>query len=158
MPRIASYVKSESDLRNYTAMLYFKKGTTLVYAGEEAACSHQPSLFDRDTIDWNTGIDLSGLMRHMAQIKHDVLEADDAFFVSADDENDIAILRRDHNGRRKVGVFSLESRSAEVTVPLPDGTYENLIDGKAVAVADGRLMCSGAPIVLAADVERAWGV
>ena len=158
VPRIASHVKSESDLRNYTAMLYFKKGTTLVYAGQEAACSHQPSLFDRDTIDWNTGIDLSGLMRHMAQIKHDVLEADDAFFVSADDENDIAILRRDHNGRRKVGVFSLESRSAEVTVPLPDGTYENLIDGKAVAVADGRLMCSGAPIVLAADVERTWGV
>lgn len=55
VPRIASHVKSESDLRNHTAMLYFNKGTTLVYAGQEAACSHLPSLFDRDTVDWNTG-------------------------------------------------------------------------------------------------------
>jgi glycosidase len=158
VPRIASHVKSESDLRNHTAMLYFKKGTTLIYAGQEAACSHLPSLFDRDTISWDTGTDLSNLMRRMAQIKHDVLDADDAFFVSADDENDIAVLRREHNGRRKVGVFSLKSRSVEVEVPLPDDTYENLIDGSTVAVQDGRLACAGKPIVVATDVERTWGV
>jgi hypothetical protein len=158
VPRIASYVKSESDLRNYTAMVYFKKGTTLVYAGQEAACSHLPSLFDRDTVDWNTGIDLSDLMRRMADIKHTELDADDAFFVASDDENDIAILRREHEGRRKVGVFSLKSRPARVEVPLPDGAYENLIDGSTVTVQDGHLACAGAPIVLAADVERAWGV
>ena len=158
VPRIASHVKSESDLRNHTAMLYFNKGTTLVYAGQEAACSHLPSLFDRDTVDWNTGVDLSDLMRHMAKIKHEELDADDALFVAADDENDIAVLRREHDGRRKVGVFSLKSRSAEVEVPLPDGTYENLVDGSSITVRDGKLACAGTPIVLAVDVERAWGV
>ena len=45
-----------------------------------------------------------------------------------------------------------------VEVPLPDGSYENLIDGSTVSVQDGHLACAGAPIVLAADVERAWGV
>ena len=34
-PRICSYVKGEQSLRNYTAMLYFLKGTTLLYAGQE---------------------------------------------------------------------------------------------------------------------------
>jgi hypothetical protein len=94
----------------------------------------------------------------MAQIKHDTLDADDAFFVAADDENDIAVLRREHGGERKVGVFSLRSRSASVEVELPDGAYTNLIDGSAVAVTDGRLSCSGSPIVVTAHLERAWGV
>ena len=71
-------------------------------------------------------------MRHMAKVKHEELDADDALFVAADDENDIAVLRREHDGRRKVGVFSLKSRSAEVEVPLPDGTYENLVDGSSI--------------------------
>jgi hypothetical protein len=57
-----------------------------------------------------------------------------------------------------VGVFSLKSRSVEVEVPLPDDTYENLIDGSTVAVQDGRLACAGKPIVVATDVERTWGV
>ena len=125
---------------------------------QEAACSHLPSLFDRDTISWDTGIDLSDLMRRMSKIKHEELDADDALFVAADDENDIAVLRREHDGRRKVGVFSLKSRSAEVEVPLPDGTYENLVDGSSVAVQGRHLTCTGTPIVVATDVERTWGV
>ena len=40
-PRIASFVKEESDLVNFTAMLYFFKGTTLIYAGQETANAAQ---------------------------------------------------------------------------------------------------------------------
>ena len=32
-PRIASFVRDEASLKNFTAMLYFEKGTTLLYAG-----------------------------------------------------------------------------------------------------------------------------
>ena len=46
-PRIASFVRDEAALRNYTAMLYFLKGTTLLYAGQDvykrqAARGHYP--------------------------------------------------------------------------------------------------------------------
>lgn len=34
-PRICSFVRDERALINYTAMLYFIKGTTLIYAGQE---------------------------------------------------------------------------------------------------------------------------
>ncbi|MBP3196889.1 MAG: alpha-amylase, partial [Butyrivibrio sp.] len=37
-------------LRNATAFLYFQKGLTLIYAGQEMAVSHLPSLFDKDTV------------------------------------------------------------------------------------------------------------
>lgn len=43
-PRIASFVRDERALVNYTAMLYFLKGTTLLYAGQEFENDHLPSL------------------------------------------------------------------------------------------------------------------
>ena len=148
VPRICSYVKSESDLINYTAMLYFLKGTTLIYAGQESENAHLPSLFDKDLIDFNTGKDLTGLMQKMYEIKKTYLDADDYFFASCDDESDIAVFERDNNKRRKIGVFSLKSNCAEVEVKIPDGNYTNLIDNTQVGVKSGKITCNGKPIVI----------
>jgi len=149
-PRIASFVPSESDLVNFTAMLYFLKGTTLVYAGQEFANDHTPSLFEREPIDRGTGRDLSGLMARLYRIKRLVLGADDDFSARADDGRHIAVLARANADGRKLGVFSLRSESGEVKIDLPAGTYENLSDGSAVTVSGGTLRCEGAPIILRA--------
>lgn len=122
-PRICHYVKEKSDLENYTAFLYFLKGSTLIYAGQEFGCDETPSLFDKDVFPRNTGIDLSNLFAKLDTIKKTVLDDDDYFKADADDENDIAILERDNNKSKKVGIFSLKSKSADVKVDLPDGDY-----------------------------------
>lgn len=124
-PRICHYVKNKSDLENYTAFLYFLKGSTLIYAGQEFGCDETPSLFDKDVFPRNTGIDLSNLLAKLDTIKKTVLDDDDYFKADADDENDIAILERDNNKSKKVGIFSLKSKSADVKVDLPDGDYKN---------------------------------
>jgi len=113
-PRICHYVKNRSDLENYTAFLYFLKGSTLIYAGQEFGCDETPSLFDKDVFPRNTGIDLSNLLAKLDTIKKTVLDDDDYFRADADDENDIAILERDNNKSKKVGIFSLKSKSADV--------------------------------------------
>ena len=133
-PRICHYVKNRSDLENYTAFLYFLKGSTLIYAGQEFGCDETPSLFDKDVFPRNTGIDLSNLLAKLDTIKKTVLDDDDYFKADADDENDIAILERDNNKSKKVGIFSLKSKSADVKVDLPDGDYKNEISGETVAV------------------------
>lgn len=148
VPRICSYIQSESDLINYTAMLYFLKGTTLIYAGQESENSHLPSLFDKDLIDFNTGRDLSEFMQKMYEVKKTYLDADDYFSASCDDENDIAVFERDNNNRRKIGVFSLKSKNAEVEVKIPDGNYTNVIDGTHVIVESGKFPCNGKPVVI----------
>ena len=84
-----------------------------------------PSLFDKDVFPRNTGIDLSNLFAKLDTIKKTVLDDDDYFKADADDENDIAILERDNNKSKKVGIFSLKSKSADVKVDLPDGDYKN---------------------------------
>ena len=149
-PRIASLVPSESDLVNFTALLYFLKGTTLLYAGQEFANTHTPSLFEREPFDRASGRDLSGRMTRLYRIKRLVLGADDDFSARADDKRHIAVLERANADGRKLGVFSLRSKAGAVEVGLPDGTYENLIDGSTVAVRDGKLRCTGEPIILKA--------
>ena len=147
-PRICHYVKEKSDLENYTAFLYFLKGSTLIYAGQEFGCDETPSLFDKDVFPRNTGIDLSNLFAKLDTIKKTVLDDDDYFKADADDENDIAILERDNNKSKKVGIFSLKSKSADVKVDLPDGDYKNEISGETVTVSNGKIHCNGNAIII----------
>ena len=146
-PRIASFVTDESELENFTALLYFLKGTTLLYAGQEVCETHKPSLFEREPVNWQTGRDLTPLLKRLGAIKHDVMGEDDLFTAASDDENDIALLEREGDGIRKLGVFSLRAKSGRVPVNAPDGTYENLIDGSAVTVAEGTMLCEGRPVI-----------
>ena len=146
-PRIASFIKDPAALDNYTAMLFFLKGTTLLYGGQEFSCTHQPSLFEREVFP-RSGRDISAYLSRLSEIKHRNLGADDAFTAQADDENDIAVLLRQNHSAVKLGIFSLKAKSAAVTVSLPDGEYENLISGETVSVKDGCLTCDGRPIIL----------
>lgn len=146
-PRICSFVKDEKALVNYTAFLYFLKGTTLIYAGQEFENDNRPSLFEKEPIDRASGRDLSGLMRRLYEIKQD-FGSEDYFSASADDEHDIAVLERGGNGRRFIGVFSLRGESADVSVGVPYGRYKNLIDGSPVNIRYGKLRCSGEPVII----------
>lgn len=150
-PRIASFVEGESDLVNYTAMLYFLKGTTLLYAGQEFADTRVPSLFEREPIDRNTGRDLSSLLRRLGEIKKNVLGVDDDFIARADDENALAVMERQNASGAKLGVFSLRSRCAEVDVRLPDGDYVNQIDGTTATISGGKLRVEGRPVILTGE-------
>ena len=145
-PRFASLVTDPSDRENWEALLFFLKGTTLLYAGQEFSCTHKPSLFEREVFD-RSGRDISAWLRKLSDLKHSVLDADDGFWAKADDENHIAVLCRENGESRKVGVFSLRSRSAAVPVEAPDGEYENLLDGSRVTVRDGCIDCEGKPVL-----------
>lgn len=145
-PRICSFVHDEQALVNYTAYLYFLKGTTLLYGGQEFENTHTPSLFEKEPFERETGHDLSALLRRLAEVKRQ-FGCRDWFRASADDENDIAILERGGDGKQFLGVFSLRAKAADVTVSAPDGSYRNMIDGTAVEVKNGRLHCGGTPVI-----------
>lgn len=146
-PRICSFVKNMLALENFTAFLYFLKGTTLLYAGQEFCCTEIPSLFDKDVFP-RDGKDISLWFAKLNRIKKEILSCNDSFLGSADDENDIAILERIDGNKRKLGIFSLKGKHAEVKVSIPDGDYLNHLDGTMVAVSSGVLQCEGKPIVV----------
>lgn len=150
-PRICSFVKDEASLENFTAFLYFLKGTTLLYAGQEYKNDHVPSLFDKDLILREEEKNISSMLRKMYDMKKNLLSCEDYFFGMADDEQDIAVLERDDGMTRKVGVFSLKGKVGAVKVNFPDGNYVNCLSGRTVSVRDGIFCCTGEPVVLAAD-------
>ena len=148
--RIAPRVRDARSLRNFTAMLYFLKGTTLLYAGQEVAAVHTPSLFDADKIQWETGSDLAPLMRTLYRLKRETLSANDLFDALADASGHIAVMTRDDGKQQKVGVFSLRGEAGTVSVNLPDGRYPNLLGEDQVEVLAGLLRCDGEPVWICA--------
>ena len=146
--RIASYVHDEKSLINYTAMLYFLKGTTLLYAGQEWENDYTPSLFEKDLINRDTGKDLSSLLKILGKIRHQEFSPEDAFFADALDDQNIAVMKRVNQSGVIYGIFSLKSEAADIAVDLPDGSYTNLIDGSKITVSQGTLHTEGIPIII----------
>ena len=149
--RISSFVKEEKALRNFTALLYFLKGSTLLYGGQEYCCDHTPSLFEKEVFP-RSGKDISSLLKKLGEIKKTVLSSADDFRGSALDETHIAVLIREDDRAKKLGVFSMRGLAAEVEVEFPDGSYINAIDGTAVEVKNGKLHCTGEPMILSAKL------
>ncbi|MBR6500508.1 MAG: alpha-amylase, partial [Firmicutes bacterium] len=150
-PRICSFVKDSKVLENYTAFLYFLKGTTLIYAGQEFCNDHLPSLFEQEVFDRKPEQDISPLLKKLYNIKKCLLSEADYIRYSCDDENHIAILERDDSLTKKLGVFSLKGLSGKVKVPFADGNYINRLSGKTVSVVEGAVFCDGDPIILVDD-------
>ena len=145
--RAAQVCGDERMLRNWTAFNYFQKGLTMIYAGQEAEVTRTPSLFDRDTIQWNTGSDLTGLMQKLAMIKRDPIFADSTYTVTAM-PHDILLATHTAETGKIVGLFSLRGEAALIDAGIPDGIYENLITGESVDVYGGRVPVQGEPVIL----------
>lgn len=146
-PRICQFIQDEKALENFTAFLYFMKGSTLLYGGQEFCCDHTPSLFEKEVFP-RTGRDISPLLAKLARVKKEVLSVEDVARYHAQDDADIAICLRTDGNVQKLGIFSLKGNSADVSVPCPDGSYQNLLDGTEISVVHGALHCCGNPMVL----------
>lgn len=146
-PRAHFLIPDRGALRNWTAFLYFQKGMTLLYAGQEVGCRHLPSLFDRDPVEWDTGMDWQPYLKTLAKLRRESLLTDSRYEVQAR-PGDVLCASYEKGREKLVGVFSMQGRPALVRVEVPDGTYENRIDGGMVDVCHGLLSCTGEPVVV----------
>ena len=147
-PRIASFVTDSRTMRNWNSFLFFLKGTTVLYAGQEFMCSTVPSLFDKDVFLRDPNQDISLQLASLAEKKRRVLSCEDSFTGRALDEYHIAVLERSDNQTKKLGIFSLKGQEADVSVNWPDGSYENHLDHEMISIRDGVLHCDGNPVWL----------
>lgn len=157
--RIMSKISDINELYNLTAFHYFQKGTAFIYAGQEYANTNTPSLFDVDTIDRNTGIDISTYLRKLADIKKDEIFAKGAFKASSDEENQIVKAKYtlgdidNADNIKSYGIFALKNSKAlkeEITIEteLPDGKYTNLINDSIIKIVDGKVKMNHHAIII----------
>ena len=150
--RAAFVIPDEAALENWTAFLYFQKGMTLLYGGQEKSCSHLPSLFDKDSVDWSSRPDRSEQLQRLSSLKRHPLLTDSAYRVQAL-PGDILYAVHAAKGRQLIGVFTLKGIRVPVAVSAPEGQYENLACGGSVEVKFGKLSCQGRPIIFEAPLS-----
>ena len=147
--RAADMIPDHRQLINWTAFCYFQKGMTLLYAGQEVAQSHRPDLFDRDTVCFDTGKDLSDLLAQLARIKKDPIFTHSRYCVAALPGN-VLLATHEANEGKMVGVFCMGSTDDRIRVPLADGCYEELISGRSITASDGCVRVLETPMILKA--------
>lgn len=146
--RIASLVKSKEQLKMWTTFLYLQKGATMIYAGQEALCTHTPSLFDVDKVDWSryNEAGLADLMCHLAKLKKD--DVMNGFYqLELGDVLDTVCLAYETHEEKRVAIFNFGLKSGEISVNVPDGEYKNLISDEFIVVQNGKIYLSEKPIL-----------
>ncbi|MCR5156383.1 MAG: alpha-amylase [Butyrivibrio sp.] len=148
-PRAKFLFPNLRALKNATAFLFFQKGLTFIYAGQEMGMAHLPSLFDKDILDWKAkeNVDLTELFMALRSIKSDPLFADSTYRLKTYEAN---ILKGIHSrGDRKcIGIFSMKGEASLVPINAPDGVYKNLIDGSNVEILHGYISICGDPVII----------
>lgn len=146
--RAKSFIHTQQALKNWTAFIYFQKGMTLLYCGQEMENDNRPDLFNKDTVCWNTGYDLSAYMKNLYDFKKNPILTNSTYSLKAYDEEDIIVGTHQSGDKKLVGIFNLKGKTAEIPVDLEDGTYKNLLNLEMVAVLNGKIYSDGNPIVI----------
>ena len=148
--RASNRFPDKTKMMNWLAFTYFQKGATLLYGGQEWQNAEYCTLFDKAVFKRDKRKDITEYMIKLGRIKKDLLPVDADFSASANDETEIVTAYFTKRDVRFVGVFSMQCNSADVRVNLSDGTYVNEIDDTEISVENGRLHCSGKPIIFRA--------
>ena len=146
-PRASERFPDTRQMLNWLAFVYFQKGTTMLYGGQEWQNREYCTLFDKATFVRDESKDISPFMIKLAQIKKSLLPFDADFSAGADDKSGIVTAYLANSTTRWAGVFCVEGKSAEVSVKAPDGEYVDQISGKTVVVERGHFKAKGEPVI-----------
>ncbi|WP_443255813.1 alpha-amylase family glycosyl hydrolase [Streptococcus sp. S784/96/1] len=144
--RAADLISDKDELLRWTAFNYLQKGAVLIYNGQERQALTIPSLFEKDPIDWS-GEDISEELTRLAQIKK-MISPQSEYQLVADDTNDVVLITHQTNEQTIVAIISLKGKETEVSVEVPDGTYEDLINNTKIVVSQGIVQVSTSAIVI----------
>lgn len=147
-------------LRQWTAFMFFEKGTALIYSGQEALDKNQPSLFDRDPVNWEgLGTDFPIYISRLATLKKKPLYAYGRYKLHPVNKLGIIIGSFVDGDLWHIGIFNVEGKSGKVKLKfsddgypqapdLPDGLYLNLYDDKMIQIIDQEVVLSHSPVLI----------
>lgn len=159
-PRIASIIRDDARLKIWTAFLYFEKGTTLLYAGQEAKDNNMPSLFERDLINWE-GLDdnLSDFFNRLYTIKKESIFAYGKYKIHHSTKEDVILASYMLNDECIIGIFNVGLKSGEIninnhkegdfkSISIKDGDYINEYNSNIIEIKNQKIMLIDEPIMI----------
>ncbi len=134
--RIISFAPTRSQALAWTVFQAFNKGPWLLYGGQESAAARQPSLFEKEPIEWGD-YPLADFIRRLSAIKKDpVLSNGELIWVKLEP----AVLGIWYSPAGSLaGVFNVSGNSGEMPVDIPDGSYVDRLTGAPIEIRGGIL-------------------
>ncbi len=149
-PRFRKYVEKPQSVRNWTAFLYFQKGMTLLYAGQEYGIAKTPDLFNKDLIPWTeVDMDLTPLIQKLSVFKQEDCLKEGIYSLEAEENSNAVVGEYVHDDKTMHGIFNLKGEASVVKTSAPDGKYQNILDDVTYTVRNGVLLTQGEPIIFA---------
>lgn len=145
--RFAKMVNAhEEKIANWTAFVFFNKGCTMIYAGEEFSDTNLPSLFDKDDVNW-TGNDLSPLVKVVSNVVKDDITVEGVFDFELQNKDVIVATYKDDN-KTLMGIFNVGLEEGSILLENAiDGQFINLIDQTSFEIKDGAFKLSKQPCI-----------
>ena len=129
--------------------MFFLKGTTFIYAGQEACEEKLESLFEIDLTDWSTlgKYDMVNLIKKCASLKKDRILKDGVYNIHFE-EKEIAHITYKLGNELLECVFNLGDIKGTIDSKQQDGKYINLFNDDIIEVTNGKLPLSKEPIII----------
>jgi glycosidase len=145
--RVANRLDNDLDrIKNWNAFLFFQKGATLIYAGQEFASDHLPDLHEKDVISKRT--DLSDFIKKLVKLKTRKIFAKGIYSVHIPKVDGVAYLTYEDEKNVYHGIFNLGKVDGELSVHLKDGRYRNYLNKKIIKVENGLVDLKKEPIII----------
>jgi hypothetical protein len=133
--RIQQRMGDQDKAMAWIAFAAFNKGPFFIYSGQESADMNRPSLFDIDKINWGT-YELAELHAKLAALKKDLAQVKGKLTFLAAQPCIQAVW--EHGAESLYGIFNVTRCRGQIDVQLPDGTYEDLVDGDKFIIKEGQ--------------------
>ncbi len=144
--RIASLVKNKNQIENWTACIFFQKGATMIYAGQENLDDNRPSLFDKDIVNWDKD-NISNLITKLAKIVQDDIFTYGNYYIETSTCKDIFCLRYENKEKNVYGIFNVGIKEQNLSINIKSGKYKNLIDNSYLFIKNGEMKVSNMPLI-----------
>ena len=147
-PRAKSLIPDEEILKIWTGFLYFQKGCTLLYAGQEAQVDNTPSLFNIDKINLHrVKEDFIELLKTLGEIKKKEIMARGFYKIYTAEGKDVILASYKMGNEKLIGIFNIGKQHGEVSINVADGEYTNLVDGTVILVNQGKIVLENKAII-----------
>ena len=146
-PRAAHRFPDHDVMMNWLAFVYFEKGTTMLYGGQEWQNDEYCTLFDKAVFSRDSDRDISPYMTRLGEIKKNLLPVDADFSADADDESGVVTACLTKKDSQIAGVFCMKGKPCAARVSVPDGEYTDEITREKVDVRDGVFHSDGMPVI-----------
>ncbi len=144
--RFAMMVKNDQNMiNNWTSLVFFSKGSTMIYAGQEFCDNNLPNLFDIDKVNWD-GVNISKLITKLSIITKDKIFSHGSYDIFITNK-DVFYGEYKMNNKRIVGVFNLGLDIGDININVKDGTYTNIINNDEIVIRKSQLKLSKEPII-----------